>query len=881
MNAFLKEDWRKQASMTATNDLDVEKAFSDMASGFVENKLGDLMKDEYRIGFEIVKKNDDNTKMVGIFAFKVDKELFFAPVFFLNGEIKGPLLYRCDTKTFIPATKDWAAYLIAAGDTKDGVGRDRSALSESAPLVQMQKLTFKPNSMNKSSAAEEKCCCKCCGEKECKCTTIKPGIKAPDITGVYPVEKDFNTKPGQQPKLSTGDSVLKMASSEVDGMIHLLLGDVEGVLSKKDADAIKQASYGPITITVADDTTFTLYPNNLELVKKAFFENVQNNAAEWADNMFDIIEKQAAEKPLAEFLRERDFGKVASEAILKVASSDKKFARLLVERYSNPEDLIPVQFEETVVKSASNEGTLSICYNLNTIEKSAAASKRFFEEGFYVKDTRPMESLSVVVEDSPDTISAVGESGTYSLLRDDGTFEDNVFVAPYSDVVINDQRHDDSYESDRVLSSVKYTKRTITPAFVAIKDGKVLCSKNLVGIPTGASKKSPVLKDKPEEHKTYLIYLDGKVFGPVAANKVNTVDGVSYCEISRDSYPSRKLDTRVWVRPTTHETVKVTINPDLARSEFKQGILGRDAKFIELNAERGSHPDSVSNYDLWKDGGTLYLKQLEGLGSSRTVDNWIYKKFDAPKVTLMSKFKGNIKEAAYKFDNGETVSAPMNRVVALVKLARDMEIPAEKAYEIIDAADKNKQTSFYLSMQKTASRLRLAEQPIFDEDFDSEFGIPVKPTQEFHLKVHGDQIFERPSARGDMLNPTSVTGLPNLTVVTTAPEDLRSLADTYNLANVFEHAAVGTLANTFNALSLIDKYIPKIEECVDALGRIKFLMFWRPSDFEQAYGEDDMNNMEAEVDSNFESIGALLLKLLKKADKQKKKQVDFSSDAQQ
>ena len=99
MEYVFKNNWReKVAAMTEADDLDIEKTFSDIASGFVANKVGDLMKDPHRIGFEIVKKNEDNTKMLGIFAFKVDKELIFAPVFFLHGEVKGPLLYRCDTK---------------------------------------------------------------------------------------------------------------------------------------------------------------------------------------------------------------------------------------------------------------------------------------------------------------------------------------------------------------------------------------------------------------------------------------------------------------------------------------------------------------------------------------------------------------------------------------------------------------------------------------------------------------------------------------------------------------------------------------------------------------------------------------------------------------
>jgi hypothetical protein len=84
MDYVFNNNWReKVAAMTEIDDIDIEKTFSDIASGFVANKVGDLMKDQHRIGFEIVKKNEDNTRMIGVFAFKVDRELLFAPVFFL------------------------------------------------------------------------------------------------------------------------------------------------------------------------------------------------------------------------------------------------------------------------------------------------------------------------------------------------------------------------------------------------------------------------------------------------------------------------------------------------------------------------------------------------------------------------------------------------------------------------------------------------------------------------------------------------------------------------------------------------------------------------------------------------------------------------------
>ena len=153
---FANVDWRKQAAMTAVNDVDIEKAFSDQASGFVENKVGDLMRDQHRIGFEIVKKNDDNTRMVGIFAFKVDKSLVFAPVFFINGEIKGPLLYRCDSKTFVPATKEWGNYLVESMELKEGKGRSTSRRGDSPPMVRMNRIAFAPMGFGKAASSEQK-----------------------------------------------------------------------------------------------------------------------------------------------------------------------------------------------------------------------------------------------------------------------------------------------------------------------------------------------------------------------------------------------------------------------------------------------------------------------------------------------------------------------------------------------------------------------------------------------------------------------------------------------------------------------------------------------------------------------------------------------------
>ena len=51
---------------------------------------------------------------------------------------------------------------------------------------------------------------------------------------------------------------------------------------------------------------------------------------------------------------------------------------------------------------------------------------------------------------------------------------------------------------------------------------------------------------------------------------------------------------------------------------------------------------------------------------------------------------------------------------------------------------------------------------------------------------------------------------------------------------------------------------------MDSLGRMLFLYYWKPGDFQDSYGADDMVNLENELLSNFKSLGDITLNLLKK-----------------
>ncbi len=82
----------KQASLGGDQESSFEQAFSSLAYAYLKDKSPRLL--DFIVGFQLVDRNEDNTKAVGIFGFKVGDQWLYAPVFFLNGDLKGhELLY--------------------------------------------------------------------------------------------------------------------------------------------------------------------------------------------------------------------------------------------------------------------------------------------------------------------------------------------------------------------------------------------------------------------------------------------------------------------------------------------------------------------------------------------------------------------------------------------------------------------------------------------------------------------------------------------------------------------------------------------------------------------------------------------------------------------
>ena len=132
-------------------DVPFEQAFSNLAHAYLKDKAPQLL--DYELGFQLLEKNEDNDKAVGVFGFKVGPQWLYAPVFFLNGELKGhELLYLKDSDTFIPLQENWINYILNRKPDVLGeeVNQNTRLLGVERPDVQQFRQT-----PNKFASAQE------------------------------------------------------------------------------------------------------------------------------------------------------------------------------------------------------------------------------------------------------------------------------------------------------------------------------------------------------------------------------------------------------------------------------------------------------------------------------------------------------------------------------------------------------------------------------------------------------------------------------------------------------------------------------------------------------------------------------------------------------
>lgn len=729
-------DWRKEASQQAVDKNQMEQAFAEQAYGFIANKAGVLMRDPYRLGFEIVYRNENNTRLCGIFAFRANSQLLYAPAFFINGEIKGTdLLYQHQFKKFKPLTEEWVTFILEKDNRDVGSGISRS-ISRNVPVrMYLNRIATPPGT--KSGSADDGITWDDVFNEMCH-----PGVSHEKML------HDFITGHGGQPALTKLASMMEKCYPLAEAIVNRL----------EEQDYL---------------------PSDLKL----------------------------------------------SETV-KVAS-DETYIPALRLCFGGP----PADWPQ---------------------EKRASAYPSTVTKGYIFDDRRPEKVLSLVYEKSSEDMTSVGRPGIYDILMNDGTMEK---------AIVGYRDRDGFSSRDGCYPSPPYSCNPGTSFTL------------LIGHPAHLMNPSPEVPIYGKMHWdiTDKEATEGMTQDPASGKGYVMLDGAT----GRVSDPfwlvskSKKndLDHFEILPEWSTRPIALVRNPDYAKSDLSDGLLGKAVYFIEVKMKKSEHSGLSGDRVEY----TLDQEKNYRLGTQKNVTGWALRTSGIP-IKEASVIHHDSDDFSLRLDG--VLSFRMSRVKAATIMAKNWKIQADDVETLLDKAGSHGHMDFLLEAAETiksAAAIQLMNEPEMQKHVDSEFGVMTQPSQQF--SVGSRNFVDQPPAQriGDAWDPSmggsKNESIDNDTLMSASPEDIAELAQNKNIPNIFDHGVLGALLQTHDGVSAQDQFLPKLDDGLDALGRCLFLYYAKPSDYEAAYGADDMRNLENRLLSNFKTFGELVLELQKRSQK--------------
>lgn len=122
----------KNADIESPDEVQLEQDFARLAYTFLKDRAAGLIP--YLLGFEVVDREEDGSKAVGMFGFKIGKDYYYVPAFFVNNQIKGmDLLFSKGTNMFVPLREPWINHIVNRQTIQLGGG-----INEPEPLLRRQ-----------------------------------------------------------------------------------------------------------------------------------------------------------------------------------------------------------------------------------------------------------------------------------------------------------------------------------------------------------------------------------------------------------------------------------------------------------------------------------------------------------------------------------------------------------------------------------------------------------------------------------------------------------------------------------------------------------------------------------------------------------------------
>jgi hypothetical protein len=797
-------------------DKQFEMAFSDLAHASLQELAPGLQ--DHLVGFQLIDKNDSDTQAVGVFGFKVNKRWLYAPVFFLNGALKGQeLLYVKDQDLFVPLQDNWVNYLMAKqpyvlGDREE---REESDLD----------------------------------------------IAAPDFSVFGGSPATGNTKwAGAVPFKKMASWALPFAKKYVE---TIQLVKSAGVVPHKLEDVLaKYPGFAvPLARNMRMNTKFAEAVLQYHSFEELFGGQVKASSQRYtpwsalpSDKIISGIEFGAKAKRAAN----KTAGTRGVEGILKELTSPIEKSAADQNQTIDDGDDTTTDTEIVTEPSevVSGEVPVEVLTSGTSADLTDAERSRLQQGEMVIRDHRKNTTSLYKAETSVKVVTPP-ESGVYDVLTDSGTTKSLVIVDPFT---IGDGTTTGT--SVVVTSGPKSTLCGTGKVKVTRED--VQANKPRAGDFWGQAVK---LSKMEVGHHYILITESGKGSVPFKyVGEIGGTDGARYladqvtyvpCEGSSYGYPV-SISTPAASRGRPDITLNSRRN-DEAPYEYEHyeklpysRYEWESANVIAVNERQGKEikqsghtcyvlPDKVRALKISTGSGKQIRKEKIELASSLDVNLLLTK---AARLTV---FKNG---PSYVIGLNDAEAKTYSKKEAMELLLKKANLSVEDMQHVIDNAKERKKTSYVL---KAAANDLLGgpsapSMPAYGGSYDSTLGIPTQTQQSNFSTVQGMQ--PQPQPEDDLLDDPEVQKIMD--------------ASKSGQKDVFDMAVVEGLAKTVDVGAKVDEFIPDMIRGMDRCGRVLFLFYWHNEAFRDRYGRQDLVEMEDSLRNVFKSSGDLCLFLKQK-----------------
>ena len=847
----------------SANHRQFEDDFGSLAYQFVNDRAPALIP--YLLGFEVVDRNEDGSKAVGIFGYKVDDDFYYIPAFFLNNQVRGvDMILNKKTNQFVPLTEKWIDFIV----NKHSIRIGSPANNDVRDTMRNPDLMF---------------------------------VQRPkDMIGKIAEDNAIPWTPTEAWEHIKEATATLLADEAFQEMLSGLVskGEVEkSAESKYVKDFMKKAG-GPECMSslfkALHDVDFANAALSLYKDAEAFWTEDLKNASIHVDRMRKIAES----KPKVRIVDSTEGLAVLSKSAQDKPPSDvgepdkpltvEENARQIIEHDFTIEDL---REDDDAAKVTDDE----VLVNFERRFQPPSGAGKY---NFMMSDGMSREGIMLNAVLSP----SCDVNNTLVVFQDDG----NILAEACPRAIITTEFEEDSSKADAGDDLEKLFDKAMPMSDIEIGSGS---------------------EKDGDSGKTYL-FIDskGNAAGPFLI-KFTMADGDSvrfatgYASYSTICTPapsglSESYGFMDWnLSDRFHDRDGRRIDGGCDKCEC-EGCPSDG--FITIGSFSGMPKKTSAGILLPKDWKALEIKKVNRyapyisdesdkerrLREAKVEKEWAdmkskYTFASAMDILECMKSQGveRIKVASdgveyfVAVDGAKRRHGPMNYKSAAIDLVTRFGFRPRRAFDVLSKVASGKEMKLLVqvpSLSKSAQdALVNVAMPAPMEQLpavDSYTGIPVY-TSPYIDVTHGQFTgvpglppeggltkginmggeMERSMGSGEYPDEhtDSMQGeaLP-------IDEEARRLAEEAAAAgqrHVFDQAAIGGLAKVYDTANVVDSYIPDFMDTIDRLGRILFLFYWKHEDFNQRYGSDDVVQMEDQLRNVFKQMGELTLHLKEKA----------------